>query len=324
MKVLVTPVSLCKDKDSKLMRLLAQYADEIVFNPCGRPLKEDEFKDLTLGIAGIIAGVDYYTVEAIDGFPGTLKVISRYGVGYDRVDLKAAGEKGIAVAITPGANSQSVADLAMGLLLSVARRIPQLDRKVHDGEWAHIGGVELSGKTIGIIGLGAIGKAVAARAKGFSMKVISYDPYMDYDYAKNNGIFCANFEELIEESDIITLHLPINENTKDIISRESINKMKDGAILINTARGGLMDEDAVYEALKDNKLYGLGIDAFSIEPPVNNPLLKLDNVIATPHIGANTTEASEKMGLLAVKNLISILKGEECPYIVNKNYLKKA
>lgn len=109
-------------------------------------------------------------------------------VGYDRVDLRAAGEEGIAVAITPGANSHSVGDLAMGLLLSVARRIPQLDRTVHDGEWAHIGGVELSGKTIGIIGLGAIGKAVAARAKGFSMKVISHDPYMDHDYAKNNGI----------------------------------------------------------------------------------------------------------------------------------------
>lgn len=322
MKILVTPVSLCKNKDSKPMKLLSQYADEIVLNPYGRPLKENEFKELVLGVDGVIAGLDYYTAEAINEFPDTLKVISRYGVGYDRVDLKAAGEKDIAVAFTPGANNESVADLAIGLMLSVARKIPQLDRKVRNGEWAHIGGIELSGKTIGIIGLGAIGKAVAARAKGFSMKVMAYDPFMNKDYAKNNDIISTSLEELIEKSDVITLHIPVNESTKNIINKESISKMKNGAILINTARGGLIDEDAVYEALKNNKLYGLGVDAFSIEPPVNNPLLKLDNVVATSHVGANTTEAAEKMGLLAVNNLISILKGEECAYIVNKDYLK--
>lgn len=324
MKILVTPVSLCKNRDSKPMKLLSQYADEIVFNPYGRPLKEDEFRELISGVDGVIAGLDYYSAEAINSFPDTLKVISRYGVGYDRVDLKTAGEKGIAVAFTPGTNNESVADLAFGLMLSIARKIPQLDRKVRNGEWAHIGGIELSGKTIGIIGLGAIGKAVAARAKGFSMKVMAYDPYINKDYAKNNDIISTSLEELIEKSDVITLHIPVNESTKNIINKESISKMKDGTILINTARGGLIDEDAVHEALKNNKLYGLGVDAFSIEPPVDNPLLKLDNVVATSHVGANTTEAAEKMGLLAVNNLINILKGEECAYIVNKDYLKKA
>lgn len=322
MKVLVTPVSLCKNKEAKPIKLLSQYADEIVFNPYGRPIKEEEFKSLLSGVDGIIAGLDYYTAGVISSFPESVKVISRYGIGYDRVDLKAAGEKGIAVTVTPGTNNESVADLTMGLILSVARKIPMLNNKVRSGEWAHLGGIELSGKTIGIVGLGAIGKAVAARAKGFSMRVLSYDPYMNEEYAKNNGIISTSLEELIKESDVITLHLPVNESTKNIISREAISKMKDGAILINSARGGLIDEEAVYEALKNNKLYGLGVDAFSVEPPVDNPLLKLDNVVATSHVGANTTEASEKMGMLAVKNLINVLKGAECPYIINKDFLE--
>lgn len=321
MKVLVTPLSLCKNQDSKPIQRLRQYADEIIYNPVGRPLRENEIGDLLAGVDGILAGLDFYTEEAIRTFPDTVRAISRYGIGYDRVDLKAAGEKGIAVSVTPGANSLSVADLAIGLLLSVARRIPQLDSRVRKGEWPHVGGVEMSGKTIGVVGLGAIGKAVAQRAAGFSMRVLAYDPYISLEYAKSHGIESVPLENLLNESDFVTLHLPVNDGTRNMINGKTIREMKDGAILINTSRGGLMDEGAVCEALKSGKLYGLGIDAFAVEPPVNNPLLELDRVVATPHIGANTKEASEKMGLMAVDNLIHILKKEACANIVNQEYL---
>jgi len=317
MKILVTPTSFHRDKKSKAKDLLEQFADEIVYNPYGRPLNEDEIVHLLEGVDGYIAGLDYITARVIEQAPETLKVISRYGAGYDRVDVKAAAKKGIVVTNTPEVNSQSVAELAFGLMLCLARRIPALDGKVKAGEWPRMTGIELYKKTLGVVGLGAVGKRVAMMAKGFSMDILAYDPYIDRTFARDKGIKEATFEELIGNSDFISLHLPLNESTRNIIDEKAIEKMKQGAVIINTSRGGLIDEKAAYRALKSGKLGGLGLDAFEKEPPGESPLFELNNVVATPHAGAHTAEAIENMGMLAVRNLIDVLSGKECKHVVN-------
>lgn len=322
MKVLVTPTSLCKNKSSEALTVLKEFADEIVFNPYGHPLTQEELIPLLDGIDGYIAGLDYITEEVIKKAPASLRVISRYGTGIERVDIKPAGEKGIIVTNTPGVNSESVADMAFGLLISAARNIPYLDRKVKSGEWPRTSGIELFGKTIGILGLGAIGKCVAMRAKGFTMEVIAYDPYFDRQFAEKYGIKECTLEEVIAGSDFISLHLPLTADTCNIINEKNIQQMKQGVILINTSRGGLINEQAVYEALKSGRVGALGLDAFEKEPPGYSPLFELDNVVATPHAGAHTIEAVDKMGLLSVQNLIDILSGKECRNIVNRQYLR--
>ena len=322
MKILVTPTSFSKDKPSEAGRLLGEFADEIVYNPFGRPLAPEEILPLLEGADGYIAGLDHITAEVIQKAPSSLKAISRYGVGYERVDTEAAAAKGIIVTNTPGVNSESVADLAFGLMISAARKIPALDRKVKGGEWPRTTGVELFGKTIGIVGLGAIGRGVAMRAKGFSMNVIAHDPFMDGEYAKKHGIRECGLEELFADSDFISLHLPLNEQTRNLIDRKAFDLMKAGTVLVNTSRGGLIDEQAAYEALKSGKLGGLGLDAFENEPPGKSSLFEFENVVATPHAGAHTVEAVRNMGVLAVRNLIDVLSGRDCPNIVNKNRVK--
>jgi D-3-phosphoglycerate dehydrogenase len=316
MKILVTPTSLQEGKESKALEILKEFSNDLVFNPMGRPLTEDELVPLLKDCDGYIAGLDYITDKVIKSC-NKLKVISRYGVGYDRVDLEAAKEKGIIVTNTPGVNAIAVAELAMALVLAVARKISFLDRKTREGEWVRSTGIELNSKTMGIMGLGAIGKNVARYAKGYGMKVMAYDPYIDEVYAKKNDIKIASFEELITESDVISLHLPLTPDTKHLINKDVMMKMKKTAILVNTSRGGIIDEDAAYELLKDGELGGLGLDAFEIEPPTSSPLFELSNVVVTPHTGAHTKEASDNMANAAVKNLIDVLSGNDCPYIVN-------
>lgn len=316
MKVLVTPTSFGKGKSSKAKELLEQFTGDIVYNPYGKPLSEEEIIPLLQGVDGCIAGLDYISARVLDNAPKSLKVISRYGVGVDRVDIAAAARRGIVVTNTPGVNAQAVADMAFGLMLCTARRISALDKRVKAGEWPRTNGTELYGKTLGVVGLGAIGKGVALRAQGFSMKVLAYDPYMDRAFAGENRIEEVSLADLTERADFISLHIPLNEHTKKIINAEVIAKMKDGAIIINTSRGGLIDEAAAYTALKSGKLGGLGLDAFETEPPGASPLFELDNVVATPHAGAHTVEAVENMGLMSVQNLIEVLSGRECRYIV--------
>ncbi|MFO7153448.1 MAG: phosphoglycerate dehydrogenase [Caldicoprobacter oshimai] len=322
MKILVTPTSFNREVCPEAWHMLEQFASEIVCNPYNRPLMADELIPLLEGVDGYIAGVDDVSARVIDKAPSTLKVISRYGVGYDQVDIKACGQRGIVVTNTPGANAESVADLAFGLMLSVARQIPYADEQTKRGGWPRITGLELYGKTLGIIGLGAIGKGVARRAKGFSMRVLAYDPAIDEAFCRQYGVEISSFEEVLSKSDFISLHLPLKDETKHIINSNTISMMKDGAILINTARGGLVDEQAVYRALKAGKLRGFGTDVFEVEPPGKSPLFEFKNVVVTPHMGSSTVEAINAMANLAVKNLIDVLTGKECPYIVNREYLK--
>ena len=316
MKILVTPTSMQPPSKSAAMERLQGFADQVVFNTSGKPLNEDELIPLLKDCDGYIAGLDTVTERVLEACP-RLKAISRYGVGYDRVDIKAAKKRGIIVTNTPGTNSQAVAELVMGLILCLARKIHMLDQETRKGKWVRSVGTELCGKTIGIIGLGSIGKKVAKCCSGFGMRIIAFDPFIDKEYCKATGIDIRDFDDLIEESDVISLHVPLTDDTRNLINRQTIMKMKRNAILINTSRGGIIDELALYEALKANRLGGLGLDAYEVEPPADSPLLELENVVATPHTGSHTHEAIERMQNLAVENLIDVLSGKGCPYIVS-------
>ena len=308
MKILVTPTSLQPGKGGNALERLKKFSGDLLFNELGRPLTEDELIPLLEDCDGYIAGLDQVTAKVIDACDH-LKVISRYGAGVDRVDIDAAKRRGICVTNTPGANAEAVGELTFALLLSVARNIPSLNASTREGGWVRSTGVELCGKTMGVVGLGAIGKVTARCAAGFGMKVIAYDPYINEDYCREKGIGAVSFEEVIQRADVITLHLPLTEKTHHIIDGDAFSKMKQGVILINASRGGLIDEDAAYRALKEGRLKGLGLDAFETEPPKDSPLFEFDSVVVTPHTGAHTREATENMANMAVDNLIDVLEG---------------
>jgi D-3-phosphoglycerate dehydrogenase len=316
MKILVTPTSMQEGKKSNAIDRLKSFSEDLVYNPYGRPLTEEELIPLLKDCDGYIAGLDDVT-EKVLSQSKKLKVVSRYGAGVDRVNLAAAKANNIKVTNTPGVNATAVAELALGLILDLARNISFLDKKTRTGEWARSTGIELKGKTIGILGLGAIGKNLAKYAQGLSMKVMAYDPFIQEEYAKENHIIIARFDEVIENSDVISLHLPLTSETRHLIDKEVISRMKKEALVINTSRGGIIDEDAAYEALIKGQLGGLGLDAFEIEPPKESPLFGLEHVVVTPHTGAHTKEATENMADLAVENLIKVLLGNECKYILN-------
>jgi D-3-phosphoglycerate dehydrogenase len=315
MKILITATSFKPDSDTPAMKKLRSFAGSLVFNSSGKPLSEDELIPLLEGCEGCIAGLDHYTSKVIESAP-SLKVISRYGAGVDRVDLAAAKAKNIIVCNTPGANAQAVADLTFALLLCAARKVPVLDRKTREGQWPRSNGIELYGKAIGILGLGAVGKAVARRAAGFSMKILAYDPFINREYAESNGIIPADFNSLIREADFLCLHLPLTDETRHVISADVMKAMKKGAVIVNTARGGLVDEAAAYELLASGHLGGLGLDVYEEEPPQKSPLLDLENVVLTPHTAAHTAEATSAMAEMSVQNLIDVLSGRDCPNIV--------
>lgn len=317
MKILVTPTSLQPGKNEAALAPLRDFADELVFNPTGKPLSEEDLIPLLKDCDGYVAGLDSVTAKVLESCPN-LKVISRYGAGYDRVDIEAAKRLGIKVTNTPGVNAQAVGELAFGLILAAARNIPYLNAQTRNGAWVRSTGMELKGKTLGILGLGAIGKVVARCAQGFGMKVMAYDPYINEEYCREHQIESAAFEELMSRANVVSLHLPLLDSTYHLIDAKAISLLPEHAIIVNASRGGIIDEDAAYEALKAGKLSGLGLDAFETEPPTGSRLFEFDNVIATPHTGAHTKEATDNMANASIKNLIDLLSGRDCPTIVNR------
>jgi len=306
MKILVTPASFKQGASPSVMDRLENFTDELVYNTKGKPLTEEELIVMLKGCDGCIAGLDPFSRMVIESCD-TLKVISRYGTGIDNVDIAAAKEKGVIVCRTPGVNSQAVAELAITFMLCLARQVPMLDRKTREGFWVRSVGAELHTKTLGILGLGAVGKRTARIAAGFSMNVLACDPNMDKDYAQANEIKPVDFDTLLRESDFLSLHLPLNPDTRHIISAEAMRRMKRGAIIINTARGGLVDEAAACDLIKSGHLDGLGLDVYEEEPPQSSPLFGLENVVFTPHTAAHTTEATAGMASMSVENLINAL-----------------
>jgi glyoxylate reductase len=258
-----------------------------------------------------------------------LKVVSNYAVGFDNIDLKEATRRGIMVTNTPGVLTETTADLTFALMMASARRLVEADKYVRVGRWKTWGpmlmlGQDLYGATLGLIGLGRIGYAVAKRAKGFDMNVIYYSTHRKEEAEKELGIKYVDLEQLLKESDFVSLHVPLTSDTKHLINKNTLSLMKKTAILINTARGPVVDEDALYEALVNKKIYAAGLDVMNPEPPSSdNPLLKLDNVIVLPHIASASIKTRTKMAIMAAENLVAGLKGEIPRNLVNVEVLKK-
>jgi len=314
--LLVTPTSYGKN-DPRLKSDLEAQVGQVTYNPTGKPLTSSEVAVLLPGVDGYIAGLDAIDRAALDR-ADRLKVISRYGVGVDNVDLEACKEKGIIVTNTPGANSVSVAELALGLMLALARQIPEAAQSVQQGKWPRLSGLSLEGKTVGILGLGAIGKQLARRLSGFDCRILAYDPFADDAYAEENGIDLKSLDAVVSEADFLSLHLPLTAETRGMVNDAFLVKMKKGSYLINTARGEVVDEAALLRALESGHLRGAGLDAFVTEPPdPANPLLNLPQVIATPHLGAQTDGATSNMGWFAMLDCLAVLKNEEPKYRVH-------
>ena len=248
-----------------------------------------------------------------------LKVVARAGVGLDNVDLKAATEAGVMVVNAPTSNIVSAAELTIGHILSLARHIPEAHDSLSRGEWkrSKYTGVELYEKTVGIIGLGRIGALIAARLQAFGTEIVAYDPYVTSARAQQLGVRLVTLDELLVESDFVTIHMPKTAETTGMIGTEQFKLMKPTAFIVNVARGGLIDEPALAEALTSGQIAGAGIDVFVTEPPTDSPLLGLDNILLTPHLGASTEEAQEKAGISVARSVRLALDGELVPDAVN-------
>lgn len=238
-----------------------------------------------------------------------LKVVGRAGIGVDNVDIPAASRKGIIVMNTPFGNSITTAEHAITLMMAVTRQIPSADASTQAGKWekSKFMGIEITNKTLGLIGAGNIGKNVAERARGLKMKVAAYDPFLSSEKAEELGIEKVELDELFQRADYITLHVPLTDKTKNIISAEAIAKMKDGVRIINCARGGLVDEKALADAIKAGKVAGAAFDVFEVEPAKDSPLFGLPNVVCTPHLGASTTEAQENVAIQVAEQISEYL-----------------
>lgn len=309
MKVLLTSTSF-QDTPGKHQELLNEQGFEI--DKLRGPLFEEEMLSIISNYDALICGDDELTAKVLEkGKEGKLKYISKYGVGLDKIDLKKAKELNIPVTNCPGVNQVSVAEHVFALLLSFAKNIHHEYNVTKAGGWKRYVNREIFGKTIGIAGLGAIGKEVAKRAGAFGLNVIAYDPYADAKFAAGNNIkLFPSFKEMAAESDIITLHTPHTPETEKIINLELVQKtLKHGIIIINTARGKLVDMDAVKFGLDQGIISGYLADVLEIEPmPAGYPAKDWNNVLITPHIGSRTYESVERQGLFAVQNLLNLIK----------------
>ena len=282
---------------------------EVRWNDLGRPLTAAELRDAVADVDGVIAGVDRFDSEVIAAAP-RLRVIARHGSGTDAVDLGAARRRGVVVTNTPGANAAAVAELAIGLMLALARRIPESDRRVRAGEYGALPGVQLAGRTVGLIGLGRVGGEVARRAAALGCRVVAYDPAVAAEQARRLEADLAEREEVVAQADFLSLHVPLSDATRDMVDAAFLGRMKPGAFLINTARGELVVEKDLVGALESGRLAGAALDATREEPPApDNPLLARDDVILTPHTGAATEEAGAAMGRAALDDLLAVLDG---------------
>jgi D-3-phosphoglycerate dehydrogenase len=248
-----------------------------------------------------------------------LQVIARAGVGIDNIDVEAATQRGIVVVNAPTANTMAAAEHSIALMLALARHIPQAHESLKGGAWKRQNyvGVEVRNKTLGIVGLGNVGSEVARRVQGFQMRVLAYDPYVSPEYARNLRVELVPLEQIIREADFITLHLPLTPQSKNMIGAKELSLMKPTVRIINCARGGLIDEEALDQALRDGKVAGAALDVFAQEPPKDSPLLKNEKVIVTPHLGASTQEAQANVAIDAAEQIISVLNGQPVRYAVN-------
>lgn len=306
MKVLISSRSFGKI-NSEPIDTLTNAGFDVVVNPYNKKLDEKELIELIDDAIGLIAGTEQITENVLNNAK-SLKVISRYGVGLDNIDLDAAKKRGIEVHNTPNAPAKAVAELALTLILNLMRRIPESSQQMKNGNWQPQMGHSLYGKTLGIIGLGRIGKELVKLVQPFNVDIFAYEIYPDNDFIASHNIRLESLEDVLSQSDVVSIHLPLMEETSNIIGTKELSLMKHNSILINTARGGLIDEDALIIALKEGSIAGAALDAFENEP-YTGELLNLDNVLLTPHIGTYTEETRIIMEMETVENLIKALSG---------------
>lgn len=293
------------------------------------PPTRDELLQHVRGMDGLLCLLtDTINGAVMDEAGPQLKVISNHAVGFDNIDVPAATARKIPVGNTPDVLTDATADFAFALMMAVARRIPEAERYVHASKWKTWGpltllGVDLHGATLGLIGFGRIGKAVARRALGFDMRVLYFDPGEKKAYPDLNATQ-VEFETLLTESDFISLHTPFTSDTHHLIDAKAFSKMRPNAVLVNTARGAVVDPEALYTSLKAKRIFGAGLDVTAPEPiPMDSPLLTLDNIVIVPHIASASRATREKMSLMAAQNLIAGLKGERLPDCVNPQVYRK-
>jgi len=304
--------------------------NEVTISDYGRPLTSVELLKQSKGMDAILCLLtDNVTAEVMDSIGPQLKIISNYAVGFDNVDVKAAGEKGILVTNTPSEEvDEAVAEHTWALITALSRRIVEADEAVRHG--AYRGwepdvflGINLVGKTIGIIGLGGIGTMVARRAGGYKMNVVYYKHTRDMECEEKMGVRYCDLDSLLSQSDIVTLHVPLNDSTHHMIDRTAFAKMKKGAFLINTARGPVVNERDLVEALRDGHIAGAGLDVFENDPDIAPELYDMPNVITTPHIASATIEARNKMGEQAVAAILDIFTGNKPQNLVDETIWEK-
>jgi D-3-phosphoglycerate dehydrogenase len=314
-KVLVTQPSVTGVDDPKLEALRAA-GWEIRYEPTGARARPDELLELVQGHDAVIASSETYTRTVIEK-ADTLKHIARWGVGFDQVDVPAATENGVLVTTTVGANDWGVADHAFALIFSLARRTAENDRLVRSGGWSRPPGRDVWRKTLGIVGLGRIGRGVAQRASGFEMKVLAYEPYPDTAFCEKWGVELVSLEDLLARSDYVTLHAPGGEENRHLMNAERIGLMKSTAFLVNTARGALIDEDALHAALVGGRLAGAGLDVREQEPPTDTRFNDLPNVVLTAHVAGVTVETSAAMTAMAAESIVTASRGEQPAGLLN-------
>ncbi len=282
-------------------------------------LSSEELKKIITEYDGIIVRSETKLKAEIIEAADRLKVIGRAGIGLDNVDLSAATKKGIVVMNTPQENAIAAAEHTIAMMLSISRKIPQATSSMKAGKWEKkkFMGVELYNKTLGIIGIGVIGTIVADRARALKMRVIAYDPYISKEVAEKKGVDLVSLDELLSRSDFISVHSPLTEETRNLIDKNAFRKMKDGVILINCARGGIVNEKDLYDAIKERKVAGAALDVFEEEPAIGNPLFELEEVISTPHLGASTAEAQENVAIAIAQQIVDYLILGEARNAVN-------
>ncbi|MBC7329244.1 D-glycerate dehydrogenase [bacterium] len=309
------------------LNLILENCDAEVWReetPPSREIIIEKIKDCE-GILVLLT--DKIDAEIMDNAP-KLRIISNYAVGYDNIDVKSATQRGILVTNTPGVLTETTADLAFALILATARRIVEADKFTRSGRWKSWGpmlflGRDVYGATLGIIGLGRIGQAVARRAKGFNMRVIYFSRKRKVEVERELGVEYRELHSLLREADIVSIHTPLTEETYHLIGEKELSLMKPTAILVNTARGAVVDQKALYKALKERRIFGAGLDVYEKEPiDEDDPLMELENVILLPHIGSASVETRGRMARMAAENLLAGLRGEIPPNLVNPEVLR--
>jgi D-3-phosphoglycerate dehydrogenase len=307
MKIAITPRSF-PEAGAPALQWLREQGFEIRLNESGKVLDEEALLEFCRGADGLIVGIDPVSERVMAANP-QLRAVSKYGAGLDNIDLPAAGARGVAVMNAGGANALSVAELAIGLFFSLARSIPFSADSTKAGGWDRRKGSELFAKTAGVVGLGNIGREAARIARGIGMETLAYDPYVkpDNPIIAALGIRLAPLGDLLAHADFVTLHLPLTDETRHMINADTLKAMKPSAFLVNTSRGELVDEDALFEALAASTIAGAAEDVFSKEPPGGHKLLSLDNFILTPHIGMHTQEAVLRTAMASAENVAKML-----------------